>query len=236
MIRIGKNERVLVVAAHPDDEALGCGGTIARFHTAGAAVRVVCLAEGITARHDPTQFDNPEVKAEIETRSANARRAMALLGVSDNEIFLDGRFCCRLDTVPQIDLTKEIETHARDFKPTVVLTHAGYDTNVDHGVVQRAALAAFRPYHFPGVRVLLAFEVLSSTEWNPTVPFHANYFIDIASTIDTKLKALLAYGSEMLPPPHPRSEEAVRGLARYRGAQAGMNWAEAFQTLRVMVP
>lgn len=235
MIGITSDARVLVVAAHPDDETLGCGGTIARFRAANAPVRVVCLAEGITARYDPPEFDEPRVRDEIEKRAANARRAIGLLGVPDSEIHLDGRFCCRLDTVPQIEITKAIEKHARAFEPTVVLTHAAYDTNVDHSIVQRCVLAALRPYHFPDVRALLAFEVLSSTEWNPTAPFRADFFVDVTATIDRKIAALAAYDNEMRPSPHPRSEEAVRGLARYRGAQAGIGWAEGFQTLRVMV-
>ncbi|HQF29813.1 MAG TPA: PIG-L family deacetylase [Hyphomicrobiales bacterium] len=233
MALIERDARLLVVAAHPDDEVLGCGGTIARFRSAGAAVRVVCLAEGITARFEPHQFDQPDVVAQISERAANGRRAIARLGVLDAEIFLEERRCCRMDALSEIDLVKGIERHARDFAPTVVLTHAAHDTNIDHRLVHTAALAAFRPYHFRDLAALLAFEVLSSTEWNPTAPFRADFFVNVSESIDVKIEALSVYGDEMVASPHPRSEEAVRSLARYRGCQAGMEWAEAFQTIRV---
>lgn len=233
MIGIQRDARVLVVAAHPDDETLGCGGTIARFRQAGAEVRVFCLAEGITARYEVAAFETPAVLAEIAQRAANGRRALALLGVPDAEIFFDERLCCRLDTLAETEIVKAIERHARAFQPTIVLTHAGFDTNVDHRIIHRAVLAAFRPYHFPEVRAVLSFEVLSSTEWNPSEPFHADVFVDIGATMEAKLAALAAYGDEIKPPPHPRSMDVVRGLARYRGAQAGVEWAEAFHLLRM---
>jgi LmbE family N-acetylglucosaminyl deacetylase len=227
-------ERVLVVAAHPDDEVLGCGGTIAKMRSRGCDVRVVFLAEGITARYVPEQFTDPDVLRRIAKRNANALKALAILGVPSNECFVGSRYCCRLDQVPLIDLTKEIESHIREFRPTMMLTHATDDTNVDHGMVHRAVLAAARPLQGQPLRTLCSFEILSSTEWNPPRPFAPTLFHDITGFIDTKIAALAAYEDEMLPSPHPRSPEVLRALATYRGAQAGLKFAEGFALIRAI--
>lgn len=229
---IGRDERLLIVAAHPDDEVLGCGGTIARAADAGAAVRVIFLAEGVTARFNPDQFDNPEVRAWSERRNANAFRALDVLGVPAGQVFVQTRPCCRLDGVPLIDLTKEIERHMGDFQPTRVFTHSPDDPNVDHGAAFRATLVAIRPLNRPWLRAVYSFEVPSATEWNPTSPFAPNAFFDITDGMDRKVAALAAYEDEMCPPPHPRSEEVLRGLARFRGAQAGLAYAEGFALVR----
>lgn len=223
--------RTLVIAAHPDDEVLGCGGAIARYADAGMAVRVVFMAEGITARYTPDEFSRPDVQEQIARRNANAFRALKLLGVPESEVHVSLRPCCRLDQHAQIDLTKEIEAHMRDFRPTRIFTHADGDTNIDHRITHQCVLVAARPVH-AGLEAVFAFEVLSSTEWNPLRPFAPTAFVDIDATIDRKCQALAAYEGEMRPPPHPRSAEMVRGLARYRGAQAGFNHAEGFVLVR----
>lgn len=224
--------RLLVVAAHPDDEVLGCGATIAKFRDRGDPVRVVFLAEGITARYQPEDFDDPKVKAESKARNDNAFKALGLLGVEAGEIFVNERYCCRLDQVPQIDLVKEIERHIRDFRPSHLMTHWSEDTNVDHCIAHRAVLAATRPIDIPFLERILAFEVLSSSEWNTTAAFPANAFVDVSDHIDRKVEAMAAYGNELRQPPHPRSAEVIRGLARFRGAQAGVQFAEAFSLIR----
>lgn len=224
--------RLLVVAAHPDDEVLGCGGTIARYRDVGDDVRVVFLAEGVTARFDPSQFDTPEVRERSARRNANALRAMAVLGVPPDQVFVEQRPCCRLDQVPQIDLVKQIERHIADFRPTELFTHAAADTNVDHRMAHQAVLTAVRPLNRTYLETVAAFEVLSSTEWNPTVPFPATLFYDIGVGMERKVAALAAYEDEMMPAPHPRSETVLRALAQYRGAQAGVAYAEAFSIIR----
>ncbi len=231
---ISSNDRLLIVAAHPDDEILGCGGMIARAVDADAAVRVVFLAEGVTARFEPAQFDFPEVRMWSERRNANAYRALAVLGVPQEQVFVQSRPCCRLDGVPLIELSKEIERHVKDFCPTRLLTLSADDPNVDHGAAFRAVLVAARPVDGSRLSAVYAFEVLSATEWNPTRPFAPTAFFDITSTIDRKVAALDAYEDEMRAPPHPRSEEVLRGLARFRGAQAGVQYAEGFALIRAI--
>lgn len=226
------DERVLVIAAHPDDEVLGCGGTIARYADAGAAVRVVFLAEGVTARFDPVEFSRPEVREWSERRNRNALRALAILGVPADQVFVHSRPCCRLDEVPLIDLTKQVERHIAEFRPTRVFTHSADDPNVDHGLAFRATLVAVRPLEGSPVRAVYSFEVLSSTEWNTTSPFTPTAFFDVGAGMDRKLAALAAYEDEMRPAPHPRSPEVLRALAQFRGAQAGVVFAEGFALVR----
>lgn len=225
-------ERILIAAAHPDDEVLGCGGTIAKYRKAGHDVRVVFLAEGITARYNPDQFDLPDVKAKIERRNANSKKALAILGVDGKNVFTSLRPCCRLDQVPIIELAKEIERHLGDFKPTRLFTHATGDANIDHGIVHRATLIAARPLANSSLRAIYAFEVLSSSEWNPPQPFAPTVFHDITGFIEAKVSALAAYEDEMRDAPHPRSPDVVRALATYRGAQMGAAFAEGFALVR----
>lgn len=229
---MNNKERVLVVAAHPDDEVLGCGGTIARYRDSGAAVRVLFLAEGVTARFEQHQFNDPKVVAWSRRRNENALKALARLGMAADDVFLGSRPCCRLDQVALIDLTKEIERHIRDFRPTRIFSHATDDPNVDHGLAHRALLPAIRPLTGNYLKAAFAFEVLSSTEWNPLKPFAPTNFIDISQTIDRKVRAMADYDDEMLPSPHPRSPESLLALARYRGVQAGLAFAEGFALIR----
>jgi len=226
------SERVLIIAAHPDDETLGCGGTIARYAADGDAVRVVFLAEGVTARFDPEDFDTDEVREKSERRNQNAVKALGILGVPEDAVHLNARPCCRLDQVPQIDLVKQIEGHVNDFAPTSLYTHWPHDTNVDHRLAFKAVLTAVRPLDEKAPRLICSFEAPSSTEWNTGKPFHANLFNDITDFIDLKISALRAYEDEMRSPPHPRSEEVVRALATYRGSQVGVARAEGFNLIR----
>ncbi len=227
-------KRILVVAAHPDDEVLGCGGTIARARDAHADVRVIFLAEGVTSRYAFEEINSPGVVAASQQRNTDAITALAILGVPEREIFLSQRPCCRLDQVPLLDLTKQIEQHLRDFRPDTVFTHAAHDPNIDHKIAFNALLPAVRPLRADDPTTICSFEILSSTEWNPTAPFLANYFVDITASMDRKIAALAAYGAEMRIAPHPRSEDVIRSLAQFRGAQSGRRYAEGFSLIRAV--
>jgi LmbE family N-acetylglucosaminyl deacetylase len=209
-----------------------CGGTIAKFRDGKAEVRVLFLAEGVTARYSLEELETAKVKNESRLRNDNAFKALAVLGVEADSIFVNARYCCRLDQVPQIDLAKEIEGHVRAFEPSQLLTHWGHDVNIDHRLTHQAVLSAVRPAACPSLRRVMAFEVLSSSEWNTTSAFQANAFQDVSAQIDRKLEAMAAYGDEMRAPPHPRSAEVIRALARFRGAQAGVAYAEGFNLIR----
>ena len=219
---------VLVVAAHPDDEALGCGGTIARLSASGSKVHILFLADGETARAGAS-------KDMLAKRRRIATEAAAKLG-AQNPGFLDFPDN-RLDSVDLLDVVQAIEKHASGIGPELVLTHFGGDLNVDHRACAEAVLTAFRPVPDQSVRSILAFEVPSSTEWRvaagPT-GFAPNAFFDVSATLDVKRSALEIYAREMRDFPHPRSVEAVEALARWRGATVGVGAAEAFVVLRTM--
>lgn len=227
---MANNTDVLVVAAHPDDEVLGCGGTIARLHREGAAVHVVLLADGESSRAgQPDAIDAGLVTA----RNAAAEAAAKVLGVASVAVHQlpDNR----LDQLDLLDVVKVVEAAIARIKPATVFTHHSGDVNVDHSVLHEAVLAACRPQPGHSVKDLYFFEVASSTEWRPpgsAAPFVPNHFVDISATLSLKMKALEAYASELRPFPHPRSLEAVRALAEWRGATAGVRAAEAFMVGR----
>jgi LmbE family N-acetylglucosaminyl deacetylase len=225
-------EKILIIAAHPDDEVLGCGGIIAKYRSLGVLVRVVFLAEGVTARYDNHELQLPYVLDDKNKRNKNAFIALGVLSVPREQIFINERYCCRLDSLPQIDLVKQIESHIKEWQPTSVYTHSPNDVNIDHRITYKAVLAAARPVKGSPVKSIYSFEVLSSTEWNTVQPFQANIFVDISDFIKLKIKALSAYEGEMNDPPHPRSEEVIRALAQYRGSQSGLYFAEAFNLVR----
>jgi LmbE family N-acetylglucosaminyl deacetylase len=222
------SESILVVAAHPDDEILGCGGTAARHAGAGDEVNVVIMAEGITGRD--ADRDRDRRAGDLAKLADAARTASGILGVK--ELVLDEFPDNRMDSVPRIDIIKAVEASVARFGPDIVYTHHAGDVNIDHRCIHDAVVTACRP--MPGKtkpHSILCFEVQSSTEWQPpgsAVPFVPNWFVDISRTLDRKVEALEAYASEMRPWPHARSIEAAVHLARWRGASIGVEAAEAF--------
>ncbi len=225
-------KRILIIASHPDDEVLGCGGVIALASQKGYSVRVIFLAEGVSARYNEENFKDDKIIEEIDNRNKNAYKALGFLGVSEKEIFTSNRYCCRLDTLPQIELIKDIESHVEDFKPNMVFTHSGDDVNIDHRVAFMSSLAALRPINKPKVSDFLTFEVLSSSEWNTLKPFKPNYFVNITQVLKLKIDALKLYDKEIKEYPHSRSPEMLTALAKYRGSQSYFNAAEAFHIVR----
>ena len=224
---------LLVIAAHPDDETLGCGGAIARWVGKGARVVVRFLADGVGSRDDGTAPDPTTVAA----RRYAAKKACGALGVSEAPYFgeLPDN---RLDTVPLLTITRQVEAFIDEYRPDTVLTHHAGDLNIDHRRVHEAVVTACRPQPGYTVQRLLFFEIASSTEWQPpgSAPaFTPNVFVDISSTLERKLEALRIYGSEMRPWPHARSVEAVEHHSRWRGATAGMEAAEAFMLGRELI-
>ena len=222
---------VLVVAAHPDDEVLGCGGTIARHADAGDQVQVLIVAEGATSRQE--QRDRIQAGDELSALAQAAQMAGSILGAAGVELLdLPDN---RLDSLDRLDLIKRLEERIDRHQPQVVYVHHAGDVNVDHRRLHEAVVTACRPTPGQPVRRLLSFEVASSSEWQPpgSAPaFHPNWFVDISDQWQRKRDALVAYASEMRPWPHARSLEALEHLARWRGAQVGVEAAEAFCLLR----
>jgi LmbE family N-acetylglucosaminyl deacetylase len=222
-----KKNPILVIAAHPDDEVLGCGGTIARYAQAGREVRTLILGEGLTSRS--RERDRNQYAGELSRLAEAAQRANEILGVRSLTLksFPDNR----MDSLDRLEIIQEIEEFVRESRGGVVYTHHRGDLNVDHQIVHEAVVTACRPIPDQPVTKLCFFEVPSSTEWQvpalPT-PFVPNYFVEITDTLALKLEALRAYHSEIRPWPHARSIEAVEHLARWRGATVGVCAAEAF--------
>ena len=225
---------VLVIAAHPDDEVLGCGGTIARHADEGDHVQVLIVAEGATSRQQ--QRDRVQATGELSALAQAAQKAGAILGAKGVELLdLPDN---RLDSLDRLDLIKQIEERIERHQPQMVYVHHAGDVNVDHRRLHEAVVTACRPTPGQPVKRLLSFEVASSTEWQPPGSgpgFQPNWFIDITSQWLRKREALEAYASEMRPWPHARSIQAVEHLARWRGAQVGVEAAEAFCLLRQLV-
>lgn len=223
-----KGQRVLVVAAHPDDEVLGCGGTLAKWRRQGAEVQVAFLADGVAAR-------GGDAEAALQRRRAAALAANAALGLPEPWF---GRFPDnRCDTVALLDMAQAVEALVARFSPDTVLTHHHGDLNIDHQRVQQAVFTACRPQRGHPVRTILCFEVPSSTEWQapaPALAFVPQWHEDITKTLDRKLEALQAYDEELRPWPHPRSLRAVEALARWRGTVVGCEAAEAFTLGRLV--
>jgi LmbE family N-acetylglucosaminyl deacetylase len=220
-------DSVAVVAAHPDDEVLGCGGTLARMATEGRAVHILLLADGETSRRDDADQDPDSRK--IAARKVAAEKACKVLGCASVEVLTlpDNR----LDGLVLLDVVKQVEEFLLRHRPSTVFTHHAGDVNIDHQVVHAAVVTACRPLPKYHVQELLFFEVPSSTEWRPVgsaEPFVPNWFVDISTTIEKKLQALEIYGSELRAFPHPRSLKAVSALATWRGATVGVDAAEAF--------
>jgi len=225
-------ETILVIAAHPDDEALGAGGALARWAAEGADIHVAFLADGVGSR----QCGAPDV-SELNGRRIAAGKACAALGLLHAPTF-DDLPDNRLDTVPLLDIAKSIEALINRVQPDTVLTHHAGDLNIDHRRVHQAVLTACRPQPAHPVHPLLFFEVASSTEWQTPGSgpmFAPNVFIDITNTLDQKRAALSAYEQEMRSWPHARSIEAVEHLARWRGATVGVAAAEAFMLGRLIL-
>jgi LmbE family N-acetylglucosaminyl deacetylase len=221
---------VLVVAAHPDDEVLGCGGTIARAVADGSVVHIMFLTDGVGAR-DIADGSTAETIA----RQKAACDAAALLGAQAPRFGELPDNC--LDSVPLLDIVKRIEAVAAVTKPVTVLTHHGGDLNIDHQIAHRAVVTACRPLPSSSVRLICGFEIVSSTEWaSPAIgaPFRPALHVDISEHLEAKMRALEFYGDEMHPFPHARSAENVTGLARMRGASVGLMAAEAFDVVRAI--
>lgn len=219
----------LVVAAHPDDEVLGCGGTIAGLAADGVDVHVAFLADGVGAR-GPSQ---DEQRQALEARRGAAAAAARILGV--RSLSFDDLPDNRLDVVPLLDITQRVEALVSRHAPDTVFTHHAGDLNIDHRRVHQAVVTACRPQQKHPVRTVLAFEVPSSTEWQPPgsgEPFAPTSFVDIGHTLAKKLAALDAYAAELRSWPHPRSLAGVEALARWRGATVGCEAAEAFVLVR----
>lgn len=222
-------KRVLIIAAHPDDESLGCGATISKYSRRGAEFMVLFIAEGSSCRYESPACAGS--RDAIAQRTHQAINALSLLGVKDYQF--NDLPCGRLDQVPIIEINKLIERVVKKFNPDTVLTHSGLDANNDHRVVHRATIMATRPSAENRVARVLSYEVLSSSEWAFGEAFLPTSFEQIEEhDLVLKCQAMAAYETEIKDYPFPRSEQGIRAQAMSRGMQAGVPLAEAFHLIR----
>jgi N-acetylglucosamine malate deacetylase 1 len=217
-----KNKTVLVLAPHADDEVLGCGGTMAKYSRIGYSIHVCYVTS-------PTE---PEwTESYLSNRKKSISNSNRILGVSEKYEF--NLPTVMLDTIPQKKINSYIHELAARIRPDIVfIPHRG-DCNMDHRIVHDAALVAFRPVNHSHTNIF-AYETLSETEWG-TIPFNPVYYIPLLNEdIDKKIEAMVAYSDEFKCSPSPRSEIAMRALARFRGSTIFSDAAEAFIPLRII--
>lgn len=225
---------ILVVAAHPDDEILGVGGTAARHVAEGDLVYALILGEGQTSRGEHREDVSRNTVAALHKNTMESAKEIGYRDVFFTD-FPDNRF----DKVDLLDIVKTVEKYIEKIKPQIIYTHYSGDLNIDHQYTARAVLTASRPIGTYSVEEIYAFETLSSSEWNfdnSVQPvFSPNVYVDITNYYDKKEQAMKCYVSELCEFPHPRSLMGMEVLSRARGMTVGMERAEAFMLVRKTV-
>lgn len=233
MLEFLKNNKILVVVAHPDDELLGLGGTINKIKDDNE-INLLILGEGITSRS--TNRNVEQWEKELKKHKENTKKATKIVGYDLVEMFdlPDNRF----DSVELLDIIKIIEFKKKEFKPNVILTHHAYDLNIDHQKTFEAVLTSSRPLKEESVKSIITFETPSSTEWqSPMNPsFQANLYVALdKKNIQAKIQAMEQYQYEKRDFPHPRSAKSLEIHAMKRGVEIGERYAEAFMIIRNII-
>lgn len=222
--------KLLIIAAHPDDEVLGCFGTAARLIKEGFEAYTLILGEGKTSRGE--QANASDFQQEMDILEQECLKANELIGVKEvfRSHFADNRF----DSANLLDIVKAVEKVVAKIQPNVLFAHYERDLNIDHQLAFKAALTATRALKGQSVREFYSFEVVSSTEFNYPLSFCPNCYFDISATLQDKLNAMSLYKSELCEFPHPRSLENIELNAKYHGVRVGVSYAEAFVGIRVL--
>ena len=223
-------KKILIVVAHPDDEVLGCFGTVARLIQEGYEAYTLILGEGKTSRDEEREVENKKDEiAELNNEIQNANNAIGIKKVFV-ESFPDNRF----DSVDLLDIIKVVSKVKDEVKPDIIFTHYEHDLNIDHQITYKAVVTATRPMQDECVKEIYSFEILSSTEWNCPISFSPDTYYDISNTLDLKIKAMKEYSSELCEYPHPRSLEGIDLNAKYQGMRVGKKAVEAFKCVRII--
>ena len=227
---MAKKKNILIVSAHPDDEVLGCGGTMIKFSKKYNIYSIIA-GEGLTSR---TKSNKKKLKKGLDLLKKQAFKAAKIMGVK--KTFLLSLPDNKLDSIPLLSIIHKLEKIIDKIKPEIIYTHHQGDLNIDHQIINKAVLTATRPIGNKYLKSIRTFEVLSSTEWgnknSNKTSFNPNLFIDIYKELDKKIKSFLCYKSEVRKFPHPRSKEGIQNLAKFRGSSSGLKAAEAFQIIR----
>jgi len=228
-------KKILIICSHPDDEILGCGGTIAKHINNKDIVKVIYTHEGCSSRYNikKNKKIKKKINLEIKERKEMAIKVSKFLKFKIIDFYDYENLNYR--KFEFLELVKKIDRDIKIFKPTIIYTHNEFDLNEDHKITFKATINACRPNNSHIVNEIYTFETPSVTEWANTFyqnKFNPDYFVDIDKFFNTKIKALKIYEKEMRKFPHPRSKEFINALSVYRGGSVYLNKAESFKTIR----
>ena len=228
-----KDDKILIIAAHPDDETLGCGGLILKLIKKKIKVSILILGEGVSARYGTGLEESPKSLGDRKKRTKSFLKSIKFLKVNDFE--LHNHHCTKFDKYPISNFVKIIEKKIKQFKPTIIITHNPFDTNIDHSITYEAVNISSRPSNKSNLRTVISFEIPCSTHLSFKNKFIPNLFIDISKEINLKLKCASFYKDEMREYPFPRSFDGIKTLSKMRGMQSGCNYAEAYYVERKII-
>ena len=222
------SKKILIVAAHPDDEVLGCFGTVAGLIQEGYEAYTLILGEGKTSRDEERKVENKT--DEIAVLNNEIQNANNIIGIK--KVFVESFPDNRFDSVDLLDIIKVVSKVKDEVKPDIIFTHYENDLNIDHQITYQAVITATRPMQDECVKEIYSFEILSSTEWNYPISFSPDTYYDISDTFDLKIQSMKEYTSELCEFPHPRSLEGIKLNAKYQGMRVGKKMVEAFKSVR----
>ncbi|MBO6960214.1 MAG: PIG-L family deacetylase [Prochlorococcus marinus CUG1438] len=224
------NRSILIIAAHPDDEVLGCGGLLSKICNK-SKISIIFIGEGSSCRYK--NLNSKEIDNDIKERETASKKVSKKFNLHEIEFF--NLPCGRFDQVPIIDINKIIESRISKFNPDIVFTHDPHDVNNDHRIIYRSTIMSTRPNSATNVSNIFTYEVPSSSEcsFSEEGQFSPNFFVELSkSDLENKFEALSFYSSEIKPFPFPRSFKGIEAYSCFRGMQSALEYAEAFKLVR----
>lgn len=217
--------KILILVAHPDDETIGCGGTIHKHFKNKDKIFAVSFTDGVGSRNKANQKKIRRKKQSIKVSKILGFNWINQYSLPDNS----------LDQIPILKIVKKIEKIKKEINPDIVYTHSKYDLNIDHRIIFQSTLTAFRPQPKDNSVEIRCMEVSSATDYGDQMNFKSfkpNLFIDIKKFWKKKQDSLAVYKEELRKYPHSRSIKAIKNLSMYRGSQVGMEMVESFEVIR----